>query len=98
MELKLEVAQISTLNLKADDTLVVKLIGDYMGDQDMYSLKSQLKAMFPKNKVLIFAMPNGSDIVFEKVEPQTDLSCSEEPKGYCDDCECGKKEASLQSI
>ncbi len=91
---KFETVQISTLNLKSDDILIVKLIGDEMGETDFNSLKDHLNTVFVKNKVLVFSMPTNSDIVFEKIVPETQ-SCSTAAKGYCDDCSCGKKDAAL---
>jgi hypothetical protein len=96
MEIKFDVAQISTLNLAPNDVLMVKLVGgpEDFTSSDMDDLRTVLKNAFKGNEVMVFCVPSGTDIVFEKVEqPSQDLGCSSAPKGYCEDCNCGKKES-----
>ena len=80
-----DVAELSVIRLKPGDVLSVKLTGDDLSIDNMDSLRDHLKKVFPDNKVLVFQMPNGSDIQFEAIR--------QENTSYCNDCNCGKKES-----
>lgn len=85
MEVKFDTVEISKINLKPGDVLSVKLVGDDFDVDTMESLKSHLQSVFTENKIMVFTMPKGSDIVFEAVT-------NEPTPNYCIDCNCGKKE------
>jgi hypothetical protein len=38
---------------------------------------------------MVFTMPANGELKLQAVRPE---GTKEEPKGYCDDCSCGKKE------
>jgi hypothetical protein len=90
-DIKFSFAELKTISLKEGDVLSVKLTSSSATSEDLESLRKTLGSVFPNNQVLIFDMPEGEDIVFEKVEQEPVLNCSTAPKGYCDDCNCGKK-------
>ena len=81
-ELKFNVVELQKINLKFGDVLSVKLVGDDFDEYTTQSLQEHLKSIFPENKIMVFTMPTGSDIVFEAVTKD----------GYCTGCDCGKKE------
>lgn len=85
LQIGFDVAELQVISLKPGDILSAKLIGDEYDVDTMASLREHLKRVFPNNEVMVFAMPNGSDIQFQAIKP-------EEPKGYCNDCDCGKRE------
>lgn len=84
-EIKFDVVELQKINLKHGDVLSVKLVSNEFDDNTMLSLREHLQSVFPDNKIMIFTMPKGSDIVFEAV--------TKNPVNYCADCTCGKKEA-----
>src|SRR5258708_23429532 len=79
-----DIAELQVINLQEGDILSVKLIGDEFTSEHMLELKFQLEQVFKKNKVMVFAMPDKSDMMLEVIRSQS--------KGYCEDCSCGKKE------
>ena len=96
------IAELKILSLKPGDVLAVKLVDstglEIFTQQDMLSLRAKLKEVFKDNEVMVFAMPQNTDIVFESVSPETKSDCSpysSASAGYCSDCSCGKKEAFL---
>lgn len=90
LQIGFDVAELQVINLKQGDVLSVKLIGEF--DQEtMESLQAHLAPIFPNNKVMVFTMPMGSDIVFEAIKQSPESDCSD-PISYCSDCNCGKKE------
>lgn len=100
-EAKFTIAELKVLSLKPGDVLTVKLVDhtdlEIFTQQDMGFLREKLKKVFPENEVMVFAMPKDTDIIFEAVSPELKLdepeNCSTAPKGYCEGCNCGKKEA-----
>lgn len=92
MQIGFDVAELQVIKLEEGDVLSVKLVGDFdEPDQVMESLQAHLAPIFPKNKVMVFTMPSGSDIVFEAIKQPPKGDCSD-PVSYCQDCNCGKKE------
>lgn len=85
--LSFDIAELQVVSLKPGDVLSAKLIGDNYDVDTMQSLREHLKKVFPDNEVMVFSMPSGDDIQFQAIRP-------EEPKGYCDGCDCGKREQS----
>lgn len=83
-EVKFDVVELQKIHLKFGDVLSVKLVGDNFDQSTMESLRESIKVVFPENKIMIFTMPTGTDILFEAV--------TKEPVSYCADCNCGKKE------
>lgn len=83
-EIKLDIVELQKINLKPGDVLSAKLVGNDFDQETTESLSRHLKSIFPDNKIMVFTMPVGSDIVFEAV--------TKEPVSYCSDCTCGKKE------
>jgi len=66
-----DIAELQVLRLEAGDVLSVKLIGDDFDQATAESLQQHLAKLFPNNKVSIFTMPNGSDILFQAIkQPQ----------------------------
>jgi hypothetical protein len=101
-EAKFTIAELKALSLKPGDVLTVKLVDstglEIFTQQDMLSLRAKLKEVFKDNEIMVFAMPQNTDIVFESVGPETKSDCSpysSASTGYCSDCSCGKKEAFL---
>jgi hypothetical protein len=68
-ELTFKFAELNKINLGPNDVLSVKLTGDNIDYPTMKSLKSMLDGVFPNNKVMIFALPPESDILFEVIKP-----------------------------
>lgn len=86
-----DVVELQKINLKEEDVLSVKLISDDFDENTMASLREHLQGVFPDNKIMVFTMPVGSDIVFEAIvrEPSA--------PSYCANCNCGKKESNENS-
>lgn len=78
--------ELTKISLNPGEVLAVKIISDEIEEQDLGSLKEQLKKLFPSNKAMLFLLPTGSDITFTAMESVTD-TCG--PK-TCADCNCGK--------
>ena len=87
VQIGFDIAELQVINLNPGDILSAKLIGDNYDVDTMNSLREHLKRVFPNNEVMVFAMPSGDDIQFQAIKP-------EEPKKYCNDCDCGKQERS----
>lgn len=86
--------EVSKLNLKENDVLVVKMQGMDMDQSMMSSLQNHFKKVFPNNKVLVFSLSADSVMGLEVVQADlTEKSCDTAPKGYCEGCNCGKKSA-----
>lgn len=92
LKIGFDVAELQVIKLEEGDVLSVKLIGNDFDQATMESLQAHLAPIFPKNKVMVFTMPDGSDILFEVIkQPAPKGDCSD-PVSYCSDCNCGKKE------
>lgn len=65
-------AELKKITLESGDVLSVKLIGDDFDRNTVDSLKRMLVSVFPKNKVIVFAMPAETDILFEVVKQPTE--------------------------
>jgi len=102
--IKFQEAEVTKLNLQPGDVLAVKVYADDITPEHLKALKAQLQALFPGNKIMLFAMPIGSKIEMDVLDtrpanplavpagvPAVNLSCAE-PTSYCNDCACGKKE------
>lgn len=87
-DIKFVEAEVVKLNLKKNDTLVVKLKGDQFTGDDLSSLREHFKLAFKDNpvKVLLFCLPDNHDMVFEVVSEEK--SCN---NGSCSGCGCSKK-------
>jgi len=96
MELKFVEVEVAKLNLKPDDTLIIKLKGDSFFPETMQSLQDHFKEAFKNNpvKVLLFSLPDGHDMNFEVVSEKK--SCN--TGSYCADCSCGKKSLAKQIL
>jgi hypothetical protein len=103
-DLKIKEVEVTRVNLQPGDLLAVKIYADDIDSNHLKALKAQLKALFPDNKIMLFALPIGSKIEMDVIDTQApaipagftadgraDLNCSE-PTSYCNDCACGKKE------
>lgn len=98
-ELVIRQAEVNKVELKPGQVLVVKISGDQglISQEDMASLKKGFQSIFPNNKVVLLALPEGSSIDLTvgdaSLYPETSQpkeSCS--VVNYCNDCSCGKKE------
>lgn len=91
MDLRFVEAEVHKLNLKPNDTLIVKLKGNEFDEATMASLQEHFQAAFRNNpvKVLLFNLPDDHDMKFEVVSEEK--SCN--TGSYCSDCNCGKKAA-----
>jgi hypothetical protein len=100
-ELVLKEVEVSKLNLKENDVLVVKMQGMDLDGDLIRSLQKHFQKVFPNNKVLVFSLEEDAKMELEVVEaallqeqPEAS-SCATAPAGYCEGCDCGKKEAAL---
>lgn len=91
--------ELTKIQLAPDEVLAVKLYGDDYDSETIGQLRDQLKAVFPNNRIMMFTLPNGTDIQMEAIKgsevPDKTASCS--TTNYCSDCSCGKKEAAEES-
>lgn len=67
MEVTIKELEVMKLNLSPSDTLVVKLKGERMSEEDSNNLAAALRRRFPNNKVIVFTLPEEHDIIFEVV-------------------------------
>jgi hypothetical protein len=79
--------EFTKISLKPGDVLMVKLISDIIGENDLDGLREQLKKRFPNNEISVICLPVGNDIVFSAVQSKEVVDCSVK---VCDDCTCGK--------
>jgi hypothetical protein len=99
MEVKLEIGltevEILRVNPQPGEVLVFKLKGEGFEDSDAHNMGSQLRLLFPKNKVICMTLPPEHEVELTVVQNQGNVEstsdCSE-PEKYCNDCSCGKKE------
>jgi hypothetical protein len=97
-EIILKEVEVSRLNLLQNDVLVVKMQGNDFGQELIESLQNHFRKVFPQNKVLVFSLTDDLSMDLEIVRAallteSEASSCSTAPKGYCEGCDCGKKEA-----
>lgn len=83
--LSLKEIEVTKLNLKPGDVLAISIKSDEIDGESLKSLKISLGKLFPNNKVAVFGFKPEDGIEFSVI-------ANSEPKGYCDDCSCGKKE------
>lgn len=103
-ELKINEVEATKLNLQPGQVLIVKVYADDTSQNDLAQLRSQLKVLFPNNKIMLFALPSGGKIEMDVLDlggpivqpafanPVSMTSPCAEPASYCNDCACGKKE------
>ena len=91
-EIKVQVTftevELIKLSLEPSDVLGVKITGGDIGPSDLNELNNQLKKVFPNNKVMIFYVPEGTEMEFTAIKP-VEVGCGPQT---CADCNCGKKE------
>jgi hypothetical protein len=93
-----DVVELTKVNLGPGDVLMVTVKNDDMSEDSVHGLRKALGAVFPNNKVFVFAMGT-SDSVDMSVLSQEVVDAVGKPLdscgsvGYCNDCNCGKKEA-----
>jgi hypothetical protein len=93
-EFVLKETEVSKLNLMQNDVLVVKMQGMDLDHDLIKSLQNHFKKVFPNNKVLVFSLSEDAKMNLEVVKAEAlGESCATAPKGYCEGCDCGKKEA-----
>lgn len=92
-------AELTRIKLEPDEVLSVKFYGDDYDETNLKSLQEHLKTVFPNNKVIVFNLPNGTDLQMEAIKATLEVSEDKElakdcsiPTSYCNDCACGKKE------
>ena len=103
--IKFQEAEVTKLNVQPGEILMVTVYADDITPEHLRVLKVQLQALFPSNKIMLFAMPIGSKIEMDVLDtrpvnplavppgvPVVNLSSCAEPTSYCNDCACGKKE------
>jgi hypothetical protein len=98
MTIGFDVVELTKVNLGPGDVLMVTVKNDDMDQDSVNGLRQALAAVFPSNKVFVFAMGTTDTVdmsvlsqeVVDAVGKPLD-SCG--PVGYCSDCNCGKKEA-----
>ena len=91
LEVVLKEVEVSKLNLKKNDVLVVKMHGEDFDHQLIQSLQNHFKKVFPSNKVLVFSLSEGMSMDLEVVKSrllEEKAACS---SGPCEGCDCGKK-------
>lgn len=84
--------QVQKLNLQPGDTLMVTIKNDYIEPGNLAPFKKEFKRVFPNNEVFVFGMDSESEIKFAVVT-QPETVATPVNVGYCNDCNCGKKEA-----
>ena len=60
--------EVTRLNLKPGDVLMVKITSDIVSADSLAALRQQLTTIFPNNKVMLFAMSASDDIELSVVE------------------------------
>jgi hypothetical protein len=86
--------EVSKLNLKENDVLVVKMQGEDFEADMLRGLQAHIRKVFPNNKVLVFSLQGDMKMELEVIQAalqSESLSCP--PTGYCEGCDCGKREA-----
>lgn len=94
VEITIKEAEVLKICPQPGDVLFFKFKGDHFYTDDVNELGKQLRALFPANKCVVMALPDNHDVELTTVANQGTVEkgdCSE-PKKYCADCNCGKKE------
>jgi hypothetical protein len=60
--------ELTRLKLEPDEVLSVKFYGDDYDVESIESLKKNLQSLFPNNKVMVFMLPNGTDLQMEAIK------------------------------
>lgn len=103
VEVQLSLAEVIKINPQAGEVLFFKFKGDEFYNDDVNEMGFQLRKLFPYNKVIVMALPEGHDVELTSIaptdtvigtstEPGQATSACAEPASYCNDCGCGKKE------
>lgn len=96
LEVSLKEVEVAKLNLQENDVLVVKMKGMDLDYDLIKSLQKHFQKVFPNNKVLVFSLTEDAtmdlDVVNAALQEEAS-NCATAPKGYCDGCDCGKREA-----
>lgn len=103
IEVTLALAEVIKISPLPGDTLFFKFKGAEFYNDDVNDMGSQLRKLFPYNKVVVMALPPDHDVELTTIsetdtvigtstEPGKATSACAEPASYCNDCGCGKKE------
>lgn len=97
MQFGFDVVEVQRVGLQPGDVLMVTVKNDDLSQESVDGLRSQLQIVFPGNKVFVFAMGTSDDVQLAVVSQAVGESygCNT-PAGYCEDCNCGKKESKLR--
>jgi hypothetical protein len=91
--MKIEIAELTKINLGPNDTLLVKLKGEeFLNDHSFADvMKKNFEKVFPENRVILMTMPYNHDVELSAInENSENKGCN--TASYCADCSCGKKE------
>lgn len=70
-------AELTRIKLEPGEVLAVKLYGDDYDEANVHALQNQLKTLFPNNKIMVFMLPNGSDLQIEAIKGSMELAPEE---------------------
>ncbi|CAM6004864.1 unnamed protein product [Sphagnum balticum] len=93
MQFGFDVVEVQRVGLQPGDILMVTVKNDDLSQDSVDSLRNQLQAVFPNNKVFVFAMGTSDDVQLKIINDSNPLAIQSNP-GYCSDCDCGKKATS----
>lgn len=94
VEITIKEAEVMKIAPQPGDVLFFKFKGDHFYADDVNEMGKQLRKLFPANKVVVMALPDGNDVELTTIENQdkvVESDCSK-PTEYCNNCSCGKKE------
>lgn len=97
MQFGFDVVEVQRVNLQPGDTLMVTVKNDELTQESVDMLRNQLQIVFPDNKVFVFAMKTVDDVQLSIVSQSENPVASCGPVGYCNDCDCGKKERATET-
>jgi hypothetical protein len=70
MEITIKEVEVQRLNLQKDEVLVVKYKGDQVEVSQLMDFRTELRKIFPNNKVVILGLPENEDMEFSTIKPE----------------------------
>jgi hypothetical protein len=96
IQIGFDVVELQRVSLQPGDALMVTVKNDDMDHASMNALRSALKDVFPDNKIFVFGMGTADDVKLSIIGQES--VAKTENVGYCNNCNCGKKERAEQTL
>lgn len=92
-DVKFAFAELTRLNLEPGEVLIIKIKSKEFYEESFSYFQREFQKAFPKNKVSVIYIGESEEITFQTIKSMS--KCDEESIGYCNNCNCGKREMAL---